>query len=216
MFLPPEVGQKPPELKTTVDAEGVVRLVWGPSAQTIGLTAELHRSSDKDFTPDENTLLARTPLFYYVDRDAPVGKQYYALVLLSTDGRSQPAHAAVDVPQPIAPPPPSDLTVVPASSAIRLRWQAPEASLLGYRVYRAKSGTEPLECITPQPVRQPAYVDTSVQTDVAYRYVVRSVSQRKATSEPTATAAGRPRTAGSTWRPATTARRRLSTKTENW
>ena len=186
LFVPPQVGQEPPELETTVDAEGVVRLVWGPSAQTIGLTAELHRASQKNFTPDENTLLARTPLFYYVDRDAPAGKQYYALVLLSTDGRSQPAYAAVDVPQPLAPPPPSGLTVVPASSAIRLRWQAPDAALLGYRVYRAKSGSEPLECVTAEPIRRPAYVDTSVQTGVAYRYVVRSVSQRKATSEPTA------------------------------
>jgi hypothetical protein len=185
LFLPPDVGRGPPQLETQVDADGVVRLVWGPSAQTIGLTAEIHRSGQERFTPDEDTLLVRTPLFSYVDRDAPVGKQYYALVLRSTNGRSRPACAVVDVPRPIAPPPPSGLTVVPASSAIRLRWQAPDAPLLGYRVYRAKSGTESLECVTPEPVRQPAYVDARVETDVAYRYVVRSVSRRKATSEPT-------------------------------
>ena len=185
IFRLPDLTEKPPVLDTTVDAQGVVRLVWGPSAQTIGLEAELHRSSSPGFTPNEDTLLTRTPLFRHTDRDAPVGQQHYALLMLTPNKRGKPAYATVDVPRPLPPEPPNRLTVVPASSIIRIRWQSPQTSPLGYHVYRAKVGTESFQRVTPQPVRAPWYADADVQIDVAYRYTVRSVGRLGVKSEPT-------------------------------
>jgi len=184
IFRLPELADKPPLLEATVDDQGVVSLVWGPSAQTIGLEAELHRSGSPAFSPDENTLLLRTPLFRYTDRDAPVGSRHYALVMLGPNKRGKPAYATVDVPQPLPPQPPNNLTVVPASSVIRLRWLSPPTAPMGFHVYRAKAGTEPLNKITPRPVRTTWYADADVQADVAYRYTVRSVGRLGVQSEP--------------------------------
>ncbi len=185
IFRLPELGEKPPVLDTTVDDQGIVHLVWGPSAQTIGLEAELHRSSSTRFTPNEDTLLLRTPLFRYTDREAPIGQQQYALVMLSPNKRGKPAYASVDVPRPLPPQPPGSLTVVPASCIIRLRWQSAPIAPLGYHVYRAKAGTDSFEKITLEPIRTPWYADTDVETDVAYRYIVRSVGRLGVESEPT-------------------------------
>jgi len=184
-FLPPPLPDAPPPLHARIDREGVVELAWEESAWTIGLQSELHRGPQGGFTPDETTLLARTPLFRHLDRDAPTGTQHYALVFVSDAGRSQPAYATVDVPPPPPPPAPGELAVVPASAAVRLKWSAPEASLLGYHVYRAPAGSDKFEKITAEPVRQTWYADTNVETDTAYAYVVRAVSQRGAESDPT-------------------------------
>ena len=79
LFLPPPLPAVAPALTAAADAEGIVRLSWERSAQTIGLEAELHRSGTPDFAPDASTLLVRTPLSQYADRQAPIGPQHYAL-----------------------------------------------------------------------------------------------------------------------------------------
>ncbi|MFV2068923.1 MAG: hypothetical protein ACC645_18305, partial [Pirellulales bacterium] len=122
-FLPPAIAQKAPALETRVDANGVVHLAWERSVHTIGLLAELHRSDRENFTPDASTLLVRTPLFRYADREAPPGKQYYGLVMASGNKRSEPAYATVDVPAPL--PPPSSVTVAPTSGMFRLQGKRP-------------------------------------------------------------------------------------------
>ena len=187
LILPP-VPQVPPPLEVNLDEEGAVHLAWERSARTIGLEAELHRSDVDNFTPDESTLLIRTTTSPYVDCEAPTGKQFYALVLAAEDHRSKPAFTAVTVPPPPPPQAPSALRVVPASCAVRLQWEAPAWSLLGYRVYRAKSGSEEFARITEEPVRQTSYVDGDVEIGASYKYVVRAVSRRGSESESTAAA----------------------------
>jgi len=107
-FVPPPTQEVVPTFQASADAQGVVRLAWERSARTIGLKAEVHRSAQENFTPDENTLLVRTPQFQYVDRRPPAQKQYYALILTSDDQHSKPAYAAVSVPKPTPPPTPKD------------------------------------------------------------------------------------------------------------
>ena len=183
LFLLPAVTEEPPPLSALVDEEGVVLLTWEPSAMTIGLDVELHRSGNEGFVPAESTLLARTPLLNHVDQQSPVGKQHYAIVLVSDEGRSRPAYASVDVP-PLPPPPaPEELTVVPASCAVRLQWKAPNDSMLAYNVHRAKSETGKFEKITPEPIRQTFLADAGVEHDVPYVYQVRSVNRRGTSSE---------------------------------
>ena len=114
-LIAPTAPDVAPPLQTTCDEEGAIVLTWEPSAQTIGLRAELHRSSESNFTPDDKTLLNRTSLFRYSDEQAPAGRQYYALVLFSDNARSAPSYAAIDVPPPRRPPVPTGLSAIPSS-----------------------------------------------------------------------------------------------------
>jgi len=184
-FIPPPLPKVLPPLQATLSEDGVVHLAWERSAQTIGLEAELHRSRKANFTPDEKTLLARTRLFNFTDASPPVGKSFYALVLISGEERSQPIYANVAVPPPVPPPAPTGLKAASASCSVRLQWQAPRIGLR-YHVYRSRVGTNDLQRLTEQPIRQTSYTDSSAEGGVPYTYVVRAVSQRGVESEPTA------------------------------
>jgi mono/diheme cytochrome c family protein len=97
--LPPVPAMAPP-LTAVADVDGVVRLSWVRSARTIGLDAELHRSSESNFRPNDKTFLAKTSLSRVLDRAAPSGLQHYALVLGAGTQHSQPTYASVAVPPP--------------------------------------------------------------------------------------------------------------------
>jgi hypothetical protein len=178
MFLPPPVPEVAPFPFAQVDEEGVVRVSWERSAQTIGLDAELHRGSQPLFALTEKTLLIRTSLSEFVDRNAPQGSQYYALVLYSKEQRSRPTYTGATVPAPKPPAPPTGLKVLPISSSVRLAWQAPRGTLLGYHVYRGKAGSKDLQKITTEPIRQASFADASVEPEVRYAYAVGAVSHR--------------------------------------
>jgi hypothetical protein len=105
LFVPPRLPESLPPLDARVDADGVVRLSWQRSAETIGLSAEVHRGATGDFLPDQGTLLATTMLFEYSDADAPRGWQHYAVILRSDSNRSEPIRAAIEVPSPPPPTP---------------------------------------------------------------------------------------------------------------
>jgi hypothetical protein len=185
-FIPPPVPAAAPPLQVNVDAEGVVHLAWERSARTIGLTAELHRSDQNGFVPDETTLLVRTTIGRHVDREAPTGEQCYALLLASEDQRSKPFFISVNVPPPPPPPAPTGLTVVPASGAVRLQWATPDTPVPGYHVYRAAPGANEFVKLTAEPVRQTSFADCDVELQTSYRYLVRAVSGRGAVSGPSA------------------------------
>ena len=177
-FLPPPVPAVAPELAAAVDAEGIVQLAWERSARTIGLDAEVHRSSTPGFVPEASTLLMRTPLAQYADRQAPVGPQHYALVLAWENQRSQPAYISLTVPEPPPPPAPETLTAASGSYAIRLAWRPPAVAVLGYNVYRCLPGASEFQLLTAAPIRQTRFADAGVESGKPYRYVVRAISQR--------------------------------------
>ena len=185
-FLPPPLPTtvSPPE--PTLDEDGIVQVTWERSARTIGLEAELHRSDRENFTPQNRTLLTRTTLGRYTDSSAPVGTQYYAVVFISGEQRSQPAYRSVVVPPPMPPPPPTGLKAVSGSNSVRLQWQAPSTPVKGYHVYRGKAGSAKLERITRDPIRLPSCIDAPAEPGVRYTYAVRAVSRRGVESEPTA------------------------------
>jgi len=98
MFIPPPVPAKAPELTVKVDEQaGTVRLNWERSARTIGLESQVHRSDGRDFVPDKETLLTRTLLAHFVDKQPPSGTQYYALILQDDQRQSRPSFARVNV-----------------------------------------------------------------------------------------------------------------------
>jgi hypothetical protein len=184
-FNPPPLPEMTPPLKATVDAEGVVRLAWERSSRTIGLQAEVHRSSQRRFIPGPDTLLTRTDLAEAADPLAPAGRQYYALVLVSDPDRSQPAFASVSVPRPSPPPPPVAVRATPASCSIRLNWQTPPGQRLAYHVYRATPGQPEPRKLTEKPVRSSCYVDSGLESQVPCSYVIRAVNHRGLESKPT-------------------------------
>jgi hypothetical protein len=184
-FVPLEPPQRAPEVTAIVDPDGVVNLVWRLGPEMLGLEAELHRSEQADFTPDDETLLAHTQLASFADRTAEQGQQHYALLVRSPEGYSAPSRVTVDVPPAKAPQPPTQLEALPASGAARFRWQGPIASLRGYHVYRWGPNADTPVRISEEPVRSNRFVDTAVETDQTYRYHVCSVSRRGVESAPT-------------------------------
>ena len=103
-FITPPLPVPVPPLAAATDNQGTVQLSWERSAATIGLEAEIHRGEKRDFTPTPATLLTRTTLFRYLDRQPAPGKHYYAIIFSSDSQRSAPAYAAVTVPPRSAPP----------------------------------------------------------------------------------------------------------------
>ncbi|MHC4584207.1 MAG: HzsA-related protein [Planctomycetota bacterium] len=98
-IMPVPVPQIAPPLKVRTQEDGIVRLSWERSAQTIGLTFDLYRHDKPNFKPEKEYLVNTTRLFHYEDKQAAEGKQYYALVASSGPHRSKPAYAMASVPK---------------------------------------------------------------------------------------------------------------------
>ena len=187
LFVPPHAADVQLTLTAEADAQGAVQLAWPQSAQTIGLHFELHRSSEPLFTPHDDSLIVKTPLFQFRDWHAEPGRQHYALVLVADSHRGEPVYASVDVPLPVPPAPPERVEIDSASGVMHVQWQSPPARPHGYHVERARAGDEAFERLTGEPVRRSSFADLTVQTDQSYQYRVRSVSHRGLESEPSQT-----------------------------
>ena len=75
-----------------------------------------------------------------------------------------------------APAAPKSLQAVASEGAISLIWDAnTETDLGGYLVLRAAAPSNKFEPITPQPIKETTYRDTSVRRGVRYVYIVVAV-----------------------------------------
>jgi hypothetical protein len=81
------IPQPLPETMPTLQIESIkpntVRLSWERSNRTIGLITEVHRGTEPNFTPKSETLLDKTERFEFLDKAAPSGAVYYAIVFVS-------------------------------------------------------------------------------------------------------------------------------------
>lgn len=184
-LIPPPLPPVAPPLAATLGEDSVVHLTWERSARTIGLEAELHRGDRENFTIRDGTLVVRTSLFAHLDTTVTPGRHCYVLVLVSGDDRSRPSYVTLNVPPPSPPPAPTALQALPGSYSIRLQWQGPDRSSLGYHVYRSGPETQELRKLTPEPVHQTSYVDC-VKPQLSCTYTVRTVSRRGIESRPAA------------------------------
>jgi len=87
-IIPQPLPEVKPEFDIAVDDYGVVRLRWERSPRTIGLITEIHRWGDLRSgvgvaTPSESSLIGRTELAEFTDKNAPTGAVLYALVFVS-------------------------------------------------------------------------------------------------------------------------------------
>ena len=103
MFVAPEVPEQAPSIIARVNPSGGIRLEWERSANTIGLSVEVHRSNQVNFIPNNKTFLSETLLAHHVDMNAPVGEQHYALILKSQEHHSRPFRLSIKVPNSHAP-----------------------------------------------------------------------------------------------------------------
>jgi len=177
-FVAPPLPERLPELEARVDSDSRVHLAWERNADTIGLIGEIYRGANKNFTPNQETLIQTTRGFEAIDAEAPVGKQHYALVLCSDEERSTPIRQTVDVPAPVPPPAPKALQATPAVGRVELAWEETSEMPLRYNVYRAPEGSDAFECITEEPTAKLGYQDSSSSQDAAFAYVVRAVNRR--------------------------------------
>lgn len=178
-FNPPPLPEVAPPLAATARPDGAVQLAWEQSARTIGLTAELHRGDQENFTPSDQTRLTETTLCQYTDNLAPSGKVCYALALSADGQRSRPSYVTLIAPPPAPPPAPTAVQAVGASYSVRLQWDSPAADVtLGYHVYRGKPGSSELAKLTAEPISLPSYVDCVPEPQQPFAYVVRAVNQR--------------------------------------
>ena len=97
-MMPPDAPAVAPAMDIDAQGDGIVRVSWPRSANTIGLSFDLYRSDRPGFAPGRENRVASTRLFRYADFDASAGRQYYALVASSDRSKSRPAYAVVEVP----------------------------------------------------------------------------------------------------------------------
>jgi hypothetical protein len=94
---------------------------------------------------------------------------------------SGPSPPTCVAPTDIFPPAaPQGLQIVAAPEGVSLSWNAnTEADLAGYVVLRAEAPGETLQPLTPGPISEPTYRDTSVQSGVRYVYAIVAVDKAK-------------------------------------
>ena len=171
------------------DQDGVVRLTWERTFNTIGLNFELHRGSAPGFMPTPETLLASTPRFEYVDYEAPSGIAHYVLLVESSDGlnTSPPLWTSIAVESPTPPQPVERPFAASDIGEVSLQWESPSngsdddflrATTYRYNVYRAQAGTDDYELITTNPIATNSFRDATGEPGTTYDYVVRTVSRR--------------------------------------
>jgi hypothetical protein len=128
-------------------------------------------------------------LYAYLDDPAgqglAVGRQYrYRIQAINRDGAAGPPSGEAVVDLLTAPPPPGSLTGTPGDGTARLEWSAPppvpgsEApAVRGYNIYRGlRPGVHGPQPVNAAPQSDTQFLDTGLQNETTYYYVVRSVS----------------------------------------
>lgn len=70
--------------------------------------------------------------------------------------------------------------------SVTLSWTASKSPVVGYNVYRTLQGDESRQKLTPLPIPETKYVDSTVEADHIYIYFVTAVDSKGAESIPSA------------------------------
>ncbi|MBE0534062.1 MAG: hypothetical protein IH624_00215 [Phycisphaerae bacterium] len=172
---PPAVA---PAMAVRAQGDGIVMVTWERAADTIGLSFDLYRSDKPDFVPGRENRVCSTQLFRYEDFNADAGRQYYALVASSNGHKSRPAYAAVDVPMEISVPVPQAVKGKPLPGEVQLTWDEHDDVNIRYNVYRAAVGSNEFVRLNDKPLGAAGCSDTGLDSQISYRYIVRSVNRK--------------------------------------
>jgi len=174
---PPEA----PEMARTERGDKRVELSWNPAEGATGYNVYRRMEEEKEFPLSP---LNREPLTatQYTDLSVQNDIKYvYSLrsvkrvVKTDVEGKGSPGILAI--PTKLTPPSaPVGLMVIPLKEGMELTWRKnAEPDVLGYYVYRRKSGEEEFKRMNESPVTKETYLDTDVVLEQEYDYAVTAV-----------------------------------------
>ncbi len=167
-----------PEMVTTEQGDKRVELSWNLVEGATGYYVYRRMEEEKEFPLSP---LNREPLTVtqYSDLSVQNDVQYIysvrsvkRVVKTDVEGRGSPGIPATPV-KLTAPSAPVGLVAIPLKEGIELTWRKnAEPDLLGYNVYRRKSGEEEFKRLNESPVTKETYLDPDVIVEQEYEYAV--------------------------------------------
>jgi fibronectin type 3 domain-containing protein len=170
-----------PGMMTAERGDKRVELSWNPVEGVTGYNVYRKLEEEEGFPVNP---LNREPLIptQYTDLNVQNDIKYVYSArsvkrVVKTDVEGKGAPGIPVTPIKITPPAaPVGLTAIPLKEAIELNWRKnAEPDLLGYHVYRRKSGEEEFKRLIESPVTKETYLDTDVVLEQEYEYAVTAV-----------------------------------------
>jgi hypothetical protein len=166
---------------TTERGDKRVELSWNPGEGATGYNVYRRMEEEEEFPLSP---LNREPLTVtqYTDLSVQNDIKYIYSVRsvkrvgkTDVEGKGSPGIPAI--PTKLTPPSaPVGLMAIPLKEGIELTWRKnAEPDLLGYHVYRRKSGEEEFKRLNENPVTKETYLDTDVVLEQEYEYAVTAV-----------------------------------------
>jgi fibronectin type 3 domain-containing protein len=170
-----------PGVVTTERGDKRVELSWNAVEGATGYNVYRRTDQEEGFplNPLNRELLNATQ---YTDLNVQNDIQYIysvrsvkRVVKTDVEGKGSPGIPAT--PTKLTPPSiPVGLVAIPLKEGVELNWKRnAEPDLLGYYVYRRKSGEEEFKRLNETPVTKEAYLDTDVVLEQEYEYAITAV-----------------------------------------
>ncbi len=184
----------PPHTTRTVRAERGDKRVdidWEPVLGATGYN--IYRKGEGEEFPVQSLNREALTVAQYTDLGVENEKRYIYSVravkrIVRTDVEGKGSLSLPITPTDLIPPgSPLGLVAIPLKNGMELNWRkSREVDLLGYHVYRRKSGEKEFERLNPAPLTKETYLDTEVQIGQDYEYTLTAVdnSPRKNESPP--------------------------------
>jgi hypothetical protein len=202
--LSPGIPPGAPTLLAVTPEEGRICLEWlAPATDLVGRSPVsvggyfVYRRGLPDEEYDRPLNAKPVEGTAYVDAGAPYNTRLVYTVRATPPGKPRIEGAAaeeavVDYRDIFPPPAPGRLDALPEHALVRLVWDPVAApDLAGYLVFRAEGSGAPVR-LTPQPLRDPFFTDTTVAAGQRYRYTVRSIDNNGNMSPPSPEALAEP------------------------
>ena len=168
----------PPGDLTARYTETAIVLEWKPASDAAPQAFNVYRAADPALPLNPAPLPAAT----FETAGVQFGEeQCYRVRSVEVAGEvsveGEPSPVVCVTPRDEFPPsPPRGLAAVPTPGQISLIWDAsPEKDVAGYLVLRGQAGDERLQAITPAPIRETSFRDTTVTPGTRYVYSVVAV-----------------------------------------
>ncbi len=196
-IVPIDVPMPPDSVTATAKPEGIV-LTWNPPRKTATgnekprvVGYNIYRTPKGQAIGEVATPVNATPVALTTYTDVPAyGPHQYVVTAVAATGPPQiegdpSAPVTAEFKDLLAPPPPTGLTALVETNAVRLVWDAVDASdLAGYRIYRTEGTGEKelkiagrIPLVFQPPITQTNYTDTHVEHGISYFYEVSSVDK---------------------------------------